>query len=101
MPEGKKFDTGKRRMDLLSITALQGTADILTFGADKYGDRNWENGIAYSRVYGALLRHLTSWWAGEDLDPESGKPHLDHVGCCVMFLQEFIHKRPEYDDRPK
>jgi len=96
-----KHDTGKIRLDLLPVDALWSTARALTYGADKYSSRNWEYGLQYSRVYGALLRHLTGWWKGEDIDPESGLNHLDHAGACMMFLQTFVAKgRDELDDRP-
>ena len=48
--EGSKYDKNKLRVDLLSFQALQGIAEILTFGAKKYGDRNWEKGLSFSRV---------------------------------------------------
>lgn len=60
--EGVKFDSGKLRMDLLPTDALEALARILTDGADKYGARNWEKGMAWSRPYAALLRHLLAWW---------------------------------------
>lgn len=101
MSEGRKDDGGKLRMDLLSPEAIRGIAEVLTYGAAKYEDRNWEAGIKWSRVYSALLRHLVdAWWAGEDFDEESGLHHLDHAACCLHFLQTYRHTRPGYDDRP-
>jgi len=98
---GMKADSGKLRMDLLATDALKGTAKVLTFGAQKYADRNWEKGLHYSRVYGALLRHITAWWEGEETDPESGLSHLDHAACCVMFLQAYDKRNMcTFDDRP-
>jgi len=99
--EGQKLDGNKIRTELLPIEAMLGTAEVLTFGAEKYAPRNWEKGIAYSRVYGALLRHMMAWWAGEDKDPETGLSHLHHAGCCISFLQTYITREMnEYDDRP-
>lgn len=97
----QKFDQDKVRMELLPVEALEGTARILTFGAKKYAPRGWEKGIAYSRVYGALLRHMTAWWKGENQDPETGESHLHHAACCIAFLQTFEARgREELDDRP-
>lgn len=100
---GNKFDGEKLRLDLLSFQAIQGTADVLTFGAKKYGDRNWENGLSFSRVFGALLRHLFAWWLGKDNDDETGLSHLDHAACCLMFLQHYSKnkKYKKFDDRIK
>lgn len=98
---GTKHDAGKARLDLLAFDALTGTADVLTFGAAKYAARNWEQGIAYGRVFAALLRHLWAWWRGEEADPESGLPHLDHAACCLMFLQAYSKRGlSAFDDRP-
>ena len=98
---GKKADLGKRRLDLLDPLALNGIADVLTFGATKYGDRNWEQGIEWSRVYGAALRHLLAFWGGEDLDPETGLPHVDHAACNIHFLARYIRTHKNLDDRTK
>lgn len=96
-----KADGGKARMDLLPQPALEGTAEVLAFGASKYADHNWRKGFAWSRIYGAALRHLTAWAEGEDLDPESGLSHLDHAACCVMFLQTYVRTGTGTDDRYK
>ena len=97
---GVKFDTGKTRMELIPPSLLEAVGGILTFGAEKYSDRNWEKGIEWSRVYGALQRHLNAFWSGEDTDPETGKSHLHHAGCCIAFLIEYETTHPELDNRP-
>ena len=95
---GIKYDQGKPRMDLLDTDALVGLAEVLTFGASKYAAHNWRNGIQNSRLVAALMRHLTAINKGELLDPESGLPHIDHVGCCWMFLSNNMKNRPDLDD---
>lgn len=99
--EGIKYDGDKIRYDLLPPELLQGVAEILTFGAKKYSERNWEKGMDWGRVYGALQRHLWAWWRGEDKDPETGKSHLWHAGCCIAFLIAFEERGVGKDDRPK
>ena len=94
-----KYDNEKPRMDLLDPLALDGLAKVLTFGAQKYADHNWRKGIANSRLIAAMLRHLFAIMRGEDIDPESGLPHIDHLGCCWMFLSNNMKVRPEMDDR--
>lgn len=98
---GRKDDHEKPRADLLSPIALIGTAEVLRYGAAKYAANNWRAGIAWSRLIGALLRHALAFMGGEDVDPESGLPHVDHVACCAMFLQEHYRLRRELDDRWK
>ncbi|WP_439392598.1 dATP/dGTP diphosphohydrolase domain-containing protein [Bradyrhizobium sp. PMVTL-01] len=98
---GSKFDAGKARIDLIAPEMLFGTAEILTFGAEKYGERNWEKGMSWSRPFGALMRHLWAWWRGEKNDAETGKPHLWHASCCLMFLIAFEARSEGTDDRPR
>lgn len=99
-PEGVKHDEGKARMDLVPPEAIAAMAHVLTFGADKYGERNWELGMRWSRPYAALLRHLLAWWGGEDEDPETGMSHMWHVMCCAAFLTAFEARDEGLDDRP-
>ena len=100
LPEAAvKFDGEKPRMDLLDPLALEGLAKVLTFGAQKYAAHNWRKGLANTRLIAAMLRHLFAIMRGEDIDPESGLPHIDHVGCCWMFLSNNMKVRPEMDDR--
>ena len=85
MVNGKKFDTGKMRLDLLPPEAIRALGAVLTYGAEKYGPNNWR-GVEAERYEAALLRHWLAWRQGEDLDIESGLPHLWHVLCNAAFL---------------
>lgn len=98
--EGVKLDEGKLRYDLYPPEALEGAVGILTFGAGKYGDRNWEQGMRWGRVFRALMSHMWAWWRGESLDPETGKSHLHHAACCIAFLQTYEARGIGQDDRP-
>jgi len=98
---GTKQDLDKPRLGLVDSLFLWGLARVLTFGANKYSEHQWRGGISYSRLYNALQRHLTAWNAGEDTDPESGLPHLDHAACELMFLRWMSEHRTDLDDRYK
>ena len=98
---GVKHDQGKLRFDLLSVEALEGTAAALTYGAAKYADRNWEKGMAWGRPFRALLGHLFNHWRGEEIDAESGLPHIDLAACNMMFLQHYFKTKTGTDNRPK
>lgn len=101
MAGGKKFDTEKPRVDLLSSKALIEIAKVMGHGAGKYGDQNWRAGIEWSRVIGAAMRHLLAFNDGEDKDAETGLSHLAHAGCCILFLLEYEKTHLELDDRFK
>lgn len=96
-----KFDTDKLPVNLLSTEALNQTAAVLKFGADKYHAHNWRDGFAWSRPLAAAMRHIMAFNDGEDKDPESGLSHLAHAACCIMFLLEFEKTHPHLDDRYK
>jgi len=99
--EGQKFDSDKLRYELLPPELLEEVARVLTFGAHKYSVRNWELGMAWSRPFAALMRHMWAWWRGEDKDPETGYSHLSHAACCIAFLVSYEARNVGTDDRPK
>jgi hypothetical protein len=99
--EGIKHDQKKIRWDLVPYDAVNEIAKILTFGAEKYSARNWENGMDWSRAFGALQRHLTRWFHGQDKDKETGLTHLANAGCCLFFLIAWELRQVGNDDRPK
>lgn len=87
---GVKYDQTKTRPSLLPSGPLLAIAEVLTFGAKKYADDNWQKVPGAEgprgRYADALFRHLFAWLGGEELDPESGLSHLAHAGCCILFL---------------
>jgi len=99
---GHKSDDAKVRLELLPPDALVEIGKVLTLGALKYGDRNWERGIACSRVHGALLRHSLAWFGGEDADPETGLSHMAHCAANALFLLSYeLRQFRKLDDRPR
>lgn len=79
--------------------AISGAAKVLEFGAQKYARHNWKKGLSYSSVIDCMLRHTMAFHNGEDIDPESGLPHVDHILCNAIFLSEFAHTLTGEDDR--
>jgi hypothetical protein len=55
--------------------------------------------MKWGRVYGALMRHLWTWWRGDNLDKETGKSHLWHAVCCLAFLITYEERGIGEDDR--
>lgn len=87
MIKGEKYDGDKPRMSLIPPQAIIEISKVLTFGAHKYDDNNWQYvDNAKSRYADALLRHIFAWLDGEQTDPESGLHHLAHAGCNILFL---------------
>ena len=88
---GVKDDSAKLRFDLMDFQSIQQMVAVLTMGATKYGPDNWKN-VEEHRYVAALLRHFWAYQQGEDIDPESGQPHLAHVMCNTMFLLALSRK---------
>ena len=97
--EADKFDTDKLPYELIAPEVLDALALVLQFGADKYAPRNWERGMRWGRVFGALMRHMWAWWRGENNDDETGMSHLYHAACCIMFLIAYEARGIGEDDR--
>jgi hypothetical protein len=87
------------RLDLIPPEAIIALASVLAYGANKYGERNWEKGMAWSRPFDAGERHGLAWWDGEAADPETGMSHLWHRICNDAFLIAFEARGASQDDR--
>lgn len=98
---GHKNDADKLRYDLLPPGPLSQLAEVYTKGAAKYEDRNWEKGLAWGRVFAAMMRHAWAFWRGESHDPEDGQHHLASVAWCAFALMEYEKTHPELDDRQR
>ena len=73
----------------------------LLSGACKYGAHNWRVvGVRSDVYYDAMLRHVMQWWEGEELDPESGMPHLAHAAACCIILLDAAAQHKLTDNRP-
>ena len=90
----KKHDKGKDPWDLLDLTIIKTIVRILKYGFRKYGTRDsWKDvEDAERRYYAAMMRHISAWKSGSDLDPESKLPHLWHAFCNLYFLIWFYNK---------
>lgn len=82
---GARRDTrdGKGRFDLLSPVANRRKAVHFQKGAEKYGDRNWEQGMPLGRLLDSALRHLNSYLEGKDDE--------DHLVAAGWNLDAALH----------
>jgi hypothetical protein len=96
---GIKHDKGKPQMSLVSYESIAAEARAMTYGKDKYGRNNYKQGIEYTRIVDACIRHLTAWTGGEDNDPESSLNHIDHAKACLGILSYYLAKKVGKDDR--
>lgn len=96
---GNKFDIGKAPLHLLRFASHKQIAEALAYGARKYGEYNYLNGLEHLRVGDAIERHYGAYLDGEDIDQESGLPHLAHLGASVFILLDLVREKPELDNR--
>ena len=95
-----RSNQGKVPVRYTPLHLLEDCNRVFAFGAEKYHAWGWTKGMPWSVPYECAVRHLAAWYRGEDIDPESGLPHLGHVMCNLIMLTEFSKNHPEGDDRP-
>lgn len=88
---------GKGRYDLLPVFATRRLARWYELGAGKYGDRNWEKGIPFSRCIDSCKRHIDKFIMGMHDE--------DHLAAAVWNLMAIMDYQERgmgssYDDLP-
>lgn len=69
-------------------------------GMLKYGRSNWRDAGVRATIYvDALRRHVGAWFEGEDIDTDSGLPHLAHALACLAILVDAQAAGKLVDDR--
>lgn len=102
---GIKYDAGKSMagtiLDVFPFT-LYALGEVIEFGTHKYPNpNNWKQVKDAKKKYkDALMRHLLKFCIGQDVDSETGKPHLAHVvwnalAICELYLMDVWTKDDE------
>ena len=91
----------KAPMSTLPAGVLAEMGVAMLEGKSKYGAFNYRiAGVRASVYYDAACRHLFSWWEGEDIDPDSGMPHIVKLLTCLVVLRDAQRNGMVNDDRP-
>ncbi len=98
---GARFNDAKPDFSLIPLCTLEDEARVWMHGKAKYAAWNWAKGMPWSVPLACALRHVAAFQRGEDIDPESGLPHLAHAMCNLRMLTLFSRTYVEGDDRPK
>ena len=89
--EDPKVKEGAKKWSphLVPLEAIQGMAEAFQHGQDKgYPERSWEKSSDWRKVYyNAAIRHLTDWFHGKCVDPQSGQTALNHALASVAILK--------------
>lgn len=108
-PEGypdnnPKTAFGVKKLSTLSVipsTAILELGKAMQNGAGKYGAFNWRDNKISSSVYmDACMRHLLSWWDGEEIAEDSGVHHLGHAMACLALVLDAQRLDTLNDNRP-
>jgi hypothetical protein len=96
---GLRFNSGKLRWGLMHYKSMEPLVRVLMFGAEKYDDNNWMKGLNKREILECMQRHLAALLDGENMDKESGLPHIGHIMCNAMFYSYF--ELPENEHKAK
>lgn len=95
------FGIAKPPLSTVPVPVIYELGLAMLEGALKYGRHNYRVvGVRMSTYYDAALRHLTAWWEGEDIDPESGVSHLVKAMACLAVVRDAEMAGLVTDDRP-
>lgn len=106
MIEGHKDCKGKADWSVVPLDGMDGIIRVFEKGQIEHcGYRTWLPGIRYSKLFSAIMRHLTDWFfKGLNKDRKSGEHPLCHVAANCLMLLTYIPKKQVngfvYDDRP-
>ncbi len=82
-----------------ATATVLGTLGLLD-GALKYGRSNWRHAGVRATIYtDAAERHIRAWLEGEDVDPDSGVPHIGHALACLAIVADAQAAGKLIDDR--
>ncbi len=73
----------KPRVDLISPYAQMRCGEWLRLGAEKYAERNWEQGMPISRCIASMERHIQQY--------KMGMKNEDHLAAIAVNAQFIMH----------
>lgn len=93
-----KADAGKPRLTLVPSEIITAIARVREYGIEKYHAKDSWKQVAPERYQDAAFRHWLAYLADPDeVDEESGLPHLWHLACNIAFLIELEVNHEQID----
>jgi hypothetical protein len=91
----------KTPFSVIPFDVIAELGNAMLEGSAKYGRHNYRAAGARASVYfDGTLRHLTQWWEGQDLDPDSGVNHVSKAIASLVVLRAAMLAGKFEDDRP-
>jgi hypothetical protein len=95
------FGQEKVSVSKLPFVAVLHGAHAMMNGAEKYGAFNWRDKPVIANIYvDALMRHVMTWFEGQETAGDSGVHHLGHVIACAAILLDAQETGNLIDNRP-
>ena len=90
-----------RQYCTVPFTVLWELGVAMLEGARKYGRHNYRvSGVRTSVYVDAAKGHIDQFWEGEDIDPDSGLPHIVKAIASLVVLRDSQIRGNVVDDRP-
>jgi len=90
-----------RQFTSIPMTVIWEVGVALLEGARKYGRHNYRvAGVRASVYIDAAMGHLTCFWEGEDIDPDSRLSHVTKAIASLVVLRDAMIADKFVDDRP-
>ena len=87
----QQIGESKPDLSIIDPEFIEQLALVLSYGAKKYnGVNKWVEYKDINALVSATLRHIDKFRVGEELDSESGLPHLSHATANIMMLQSLL-----------
>lgn len=92
----------KAPMSTIPMNVVAEVGVAMLEGACKYGRHNYRAAGVRASVYfdAVVSRHLTDWWEGQDVDPESNLNHITKAIAGLVVLRDSMIRGNWIDDRP-
>lgn len=80
-----RYNEWKPQWSLVDFGSLEPIVRGLEYWAKKYAPRNWTKGFPREKLLESMMRHMIALMDWEEVDPESGVPHIGLIQCNAMF----------------
>ena len=99
---GLKFDDDKLRYDLVPWKEFEEVVKVITEGAKRYSEYNWQKVEPKKRYWAAAMRHMIAWALGKRINREDfGCSHLSHAVVSLLFLMWKDNNEEVANEAPK
>lgn len=100
LQKAMRFNDGKPKWSYVHYASLVPMIRVLEFGAIKYAPFNWQKPMPTTEILESMQRHLAALMDGEEVDKESGLPHMGHIQANAMFYNYHLAKELENKNTP-